>query len=307
MGKKTNIILITGFLGSGKTTFLNNVMRQIKDHTIDIIVNDFGEIVVDTDIIKQENESITDSKLRIEELGNGSIFCSCLKPDLVNALVKYSKKTADFLVIETSGLSDPSSFYVLLRESKELGDYYSVSHSFCLIDSPKFLHLIQHMDILERQIRSCTNIILNKVDLVDTKILGEIESLIKTFNSQAKIFKASYADFDFSQAQWNDPALKRQYTGASGCNPRLLTTSSLLPQIEITYDSLQRFLHQLEDEQIYRMKGYVSIGDNYFKIDGDPVQIEKVNGFIPSKLGISVICQKGYEREIESHWSQLKS
>ena len=125
LNKKIDIILVTGFLGVGKTTLLNRLIERYKSKKLGVIINDFGKISVDGILLR---DLLPDSQNNsIIEIKNGSIFCSCLSVDLVTALKEYIELNPDLLIIETSGLSDPSSFQKILKElwpSHQLGMWF---------------------------------------------------------------------------------------------------------------------------------------------------------------------------------------
>ncbi|MDA3845222.1 MAG: hypothetical protein PF505_01595 [Vallitaleaceae bacterium] len=111
----TNIYLITGFLGAGKTTFLNERLLDSHGKT-GVLMNEFGKVSMDSIIVK-------DLTGEFIELKNGSIFCSCLKEHFIEGLKKLILMDLDDLYIESSGLADPSDMGKILSVIEaEIGD-----------------------------------------------------------------------------------------------------------------------------------------------------------------------------------------
>ena len=107
--EKKELYVLTGFLGAGKTSFLLNILDNIKDKKIGIIQNEFGKINVDGEIVRRNGIEMT-------EISRGSIFCSCLKLSFVQALAEMSKKDLDYVFVESSGLADPSNIEEILMQ-----------------------------------------------------------------------------------------------------------------------------------------------------------------------------------------------
>ena len=130
--EKKELYVLTGFLGAGKTSFLLNILDNIKDKKIGIIQNEFGKINVDGEIVRRNGIEMT-------EISRGSIFCSCLKLSFVQALAEMSKKDLDYVFVESSGLADPSNIEEILNAVKIIaGDSYIFKGVICLIDGVNF-------------------------------------------------------------------------------------------------------------------------------------------------------------------------
>ena len=99
------LILLTGFLGTGKTTLLKQLLSEFKDEKIGVIVNEFGQINIDGTLVEKEGVKMT-------ELTNGSIFCACIKDNFVNSLIALSKEDISYFFIEASGLADPAVCHI---------------------------------------------------------------------------------------------------------------------------------------------------------------------------------------------------
>ena len=108
MGKKIDLYILTGFLGSGKTTMLLNLIDKMKGEKIGIIQNEFGKLSIDGEILKSGD-------IEMKEISRGSIFCSCLKLNFVQALAEMADMDIEYLFVESSGLADPSNMEEILK------------------------------------------------------------------------------------------------------------------------------------------------------------------------------------------------
>lgn len=96
------IVLLTGFLGAGKTTLMQRLLDTYAGRKIGVIINEFGEINIDAKLVSRDG-------IEMAELSNGSIFCACIKDKFVDGLIAMSKTDIEYLFIEASGLADPSN------------------------------------------------------------------------------------------------------------------------------------------------------------------------------------------------------
>ncbi len=182
------LYLISGFLGSGKTTFLKRVLEATKSMRVGVIVNEFGAISID-------GKEIQSGDVELVELNNGSIFCACMKDKFVATLQAFSKQPIDILLIENSGLADPGGFHHML---KGLAPYLvrplDYVGSACLIDCETFLDYFYTLQPVKNQMGTADILILNKLDLADDEDLNEIRECIAQNNPDAKTLDATFAD-----------------------------------------------------------------------------------------------------------------
>ena len=177
------ITIISGFLGSGKTTLLNHIITNQKGIKIAVIVNEFGEIGIDNElIVKTEEEMI--------ELSNGCICCS-INGELVGAIERLinNNKNLDYIIIETTGLADPLPVAMTLLGS-ELRDQTRLDSIITLIDAENFNNVVLESSIGRSQIIYGDILILNKCDLISNKNIEETISRLKEIKNDARILKS---------------------------------------------------------------------------------------------------------------------
>jgi len=215
MSEITRVYLITGFLGSGKTTFLNRIIDDFpKDKKLTILVNEFGEIGVDGTLVEGD-------EIDMMEISKGSIFCVCVKTDFIKGLYELKNKVQpDFLLIESTGVANPSD----LKKDLKLPIFDNRFHfmdQFCVIDAVHFIDAYNVYASLEKQIASSTVFIINKIDLASPETIAETKKVIRQFHPDPSFFETTYADiplgsfFDFTAPASSDSETPESEKGIS--------------------------------------------------------------------------------------------
>ncbi|MBO7055499.1 MAG: GTP-binding protein [Bacteroidales bacterium] len=211
----TPILLLTGYLGSGKTTLVNHILANKKGVKFAVIVNDIGEVNIDADLI-QKGGVVGKKDESLVALQNGCICCT-LKMDLVEQINDILKMNRfDYIVIEASGICEPEPIARTICSIPQMGDEYT-QHGFarldCIVTVVDALRMqsefacgenltkknIDEEDIenlLIQQIEFCNKVILNKADEVSPSELGRIKQIIKALQPTAEIIEANYADVE---------------------------------------------------------------------------------------------------------------
>ena len=182
---RTPITLITGPLGSGKTTLLRHILatRRAK---IAIVMNEFGEIAIDTKVIQGEN-------VQIAELGGGCVCCSLLG-EFEAAVAEIIEKIApEMIVVETTGLAEPEALVFNIQEALpqcRLDGVVSVIDADMLVRFPELGHTTR------LQIEGADILLLNKIDLVDAKQIEPLETKLREINPSAAILRTERCQVD---------------------------------------------------------------------------------------------------------------
>jgi G3E family GTPase len=193
MGDQTNVFLITGFLGSGKTTFLNRIIRDFpRDKKLMILMNEFGELDVDGTLVQDED-------IDLLEISKGSIFCVCVKTDFIKGLQRIAKDIQpDVLLIESTGVANPTD----LKRDLTLpffNNRFLLAEQFCVIDAVHFEAEYEVFSSVEKQIASSTVFIINKVDLATAEQIAQVKELVYRHHPAPVFFETTYADFPFER------------------------------------------------------------------------------------------------------------
>ncbi len=180
------VTIITGFLGSGKTTFLNHLLKKYSNTRFAIIENEFGELGVDGNLLYQEN-------IPVFELVNGCICCS-LSTDFYNALQLIHEKHSniDHLLVETTGIADPSQIIDLFISNSEIQRNFIINSVICLTDSRNLKTTLEKEPEAFKQLVLSDIVILNKVDLLNINETGSLHDLIAQINPMAEILETSH-------------------------------------------------------------------------------------------------------------------
>lgn len=193
MPEPIDVYLISGFLGSGKTTFLNRLIKVVpEDVTFLILMNEFGEVGLDGALIEGED-------LDMIEISKGSIFCACVKTDFIKALHEIAHTVhPDVMLIETTGVANPTD---LDRDLKLpiFGGAFRLQDKFCLIDAANFLDTYQSFLAIEKQLTASDVFIINKRDLVGDGVVEEIKEIVLEFNSEPVFYEATFAEVPFDR------------------------------------------------------------------------------------------------------------
>ncbi len=170
-----DMIIIAGFLGSGKTTLILNTVGQITERTgkkVAMIVNDFGNIGIDGKVMEKYG-------LKVQELPRGCICCT-LGPNFLDTVrTIHDKFEPDLVIVEPSGIADPDSILATMEhyQGRPLGKISTV----ILLDAVRFPLLVQAMKIpMTKQLHSADLVLLTKTDEVDANRLKDMEAFVKS-------------------------------------------------------------------------------------------------------------------------------
>jgi len=254
----SKIFLITGFLGSGKSTYINRLLSD-TNKKVGVLINEFGNISVDTITLNKKG-------IDLIELTNGSIFCACLKDKFICGLMELLKIKLDEIYIEASGLSDPSNINSIIKIlKKQLPDkVFELAGVICLVDAVYFLKQINILESIRRQIEHSHFIIINKIDLVDREQIENTRRVINEINPRAQIECVSYGKSqrfmgDFSAFNISSD----RTTNTVSSRPMSMTLEFINPY---SIDLIERFFASCKVD-LYRAKGYVQVNEKTYKVD----------------------------------------
>ena len=287
---KIPVTVLTGYLGAGKTTLLNQILTQEHGQKIAVIVNEFGEIGIDGQLVLDADEEIL-------EMNNGCICCT-VRGDLIRIIGKLLAQRDRFehIVIETTGLADPApviqSFFVdeILYKQTELDAVVTV------VDAK---HILDHWysSEAEEQIAFADVILLNKIDLVTVEQLRALTNKIRGRNAIAKIYPTQNCQIDIDLVMGmqafdlkNALAIDPQFLEESAHEHDETVASVAIANGGIVNgEKLNRWLNQLVQaigQDIFRMKGILNVDDEdrrfvfqgvHMTLDGRPGKPWKPN------------------------------
>lgn len=185
------LTLIAGFLGAGKTTLLNHLVRHNPGDRLGVLVNDFGEINVDAELVANaDGETVT--------LANGCICCT-IKDDLVLTLFRllHRPDPPRHIVVECSGISDPAAVLASFGDA-QLHGIVRVDSVVVVADAEQLLELeFRHQPMALHQLVCADLVVLNKIDLVAPDAHGAVEAKLRVVVPQARIVRAAHGEVPF--------------------------------------------------------------------------------------------------------------
>lgn len=255
------LILLTGFLGAGKTTLLKKLLNEYQGRKIGVLMNEFGEIGIDGQLIKNENFDLI-------ELNNGSVFCACLKENFINGLAEFLNHELEIVFVESSGVADPANMGIILEMvTKITGKAYDYLGSICIVDGRFFLKQFDVIAALEKQIIYASKVIINKADLQNPETLQEIVQKIATLNPTTEIYQASFCQVPLAE-------LVMTMSSQSSQNSRSTNTWESRPQAcvlrtdaVLDYQNFETFLDEIKF-CTHRLKGFVKTDQGIFEVCG---------------------------------------
>jgi G3E family GTPase len=188
---KIPVTVLTGYLGAGKTTLLNRILTEDHGKRYAVIVNEFGEVGIDNDLVVGADEEVF-------EMNNGCVCCT-VRGDLIRVLSglmkrQGSKGSFDAIIVETTGLADPGPVAQTFFVDEEVSSRTRLDSVTALVDAKHLPLRLKDSKEAAEQIAFADQIILNKTDLVGETELAQVEAAIRRINPLAPIHRAQRAN-----------------------------------------------------------------------------------------------------------------
>lgn len=292
------VALITGYLGAGKTTLLNKVLTDPGSHKVAVIVNDIGEVNIDSRLIEKSGGGVTEQTGSLVPLTNGCICCT-LSQDLAQQLSDLAcTKKYDYIVIEASGICEPipiAQTITMMAQAtaeKNMPEIVKLDNIISVVDAARFADEFNCGESLQKdfeegdediasllaqQLEFCNTVVLNKADLVSDEEKGRIHAVIHAFTPQAKVVESQYGNvpneeiMDTDRFDYEKAAMSAGWIQAIE-NPEEEDESSEVLEYGImtyVYERrepfyMEKLQHVFEDWPInvIRTKGYVWFKEN---------------------------------------------
>jgi G3E family GTPase len=187
------VTVLTGYLGSGKTTLLNRILSESHGKRYAVIVNEFGEIGIDNDLIVESDEEIY-------EMNNGCVCCT-VRGDLIRVVEGLMRRPGRFdaIVVETTGLADPVPVAQTFFMDDDVRAKTALDAVVALVDAKHLPLRLKDSREAEDQIAFADVILLNKTDLVSEDDLRQVEATVRKINPSAQIYHTQRAGIDLSR------------------------------------------------------------------------------------------------------------
>ena len=291
--KNIKLYLLSGFLGAGKTTFLKSMLTAHPDMRVGIIMNEFGKISIDGPILDHPG-------MEMIELTRGSIFCSCLKLSFAESLIKMADKDIDYVVVESSGLADPSNIGEILEA---VADYALVPYEYCgcinVVDAYHLLEQLETIETVKRQLETADLVLINKADRVAPEQYAQIAAKVAEINPTAPHIPSVHfqIDFGFMGEKFIKGDSIRNEASHNTPENKPKTFSMQFDEKSVSQAAFTDFLNSIAPSA-YRVKGYVQLqeGDYQFDVVGNlidytesPNKFEQSTVVFISKIGPQLI------------------
>ncbi|MCE9598200.1 MAG: zinc metallochaperone GTPase ZigA [Spirochaetia bacterium] len=243
---KLPVAVLSGFLGAGKTSVLNHVLGNREGLRVAVIVNDMSEINIDTRLVSRSGSALSRTEEKLVEMTNGCICCT-LREDLLQEVGRLaSAGKFDYLLIESTGISEPmpvaTTFTFIDEMGRSLADLTQLDNMVTVVDAFNFLRDFESgedlrdrgttaaeeddraiVDLLIEQVEFANTILLNKIDLISEQELARLETILHRLNPDARILKTEFGNvplrsmlftglFDFETAAAS-PGWARELSG----------------------------------------------------------------------------------------------
>jgi G3E family GTPase len=262
---KIPVTVISGFLGAGKTTLVNHLLSQNQHYKIGVVVNEFGEVGIDGQLIVSEQEALI-------EINNGCVCCT-VRADLVASvkeMLELAGDRLDRLIIETSGLADPAPVLQTFLADPDLRTRVELESVVTVIDA---LHLSGQLndEIVREQIAFADTLILNKTDLVSQDKLASIRNQVRLINRTATVVQTNHSQvsvdallgtkrFSLPNLLMIEPDILED-EGHDHEHDASISSCSVVTSGALDPDRFNRWINQLVNDQgqcLMRMKGLLN-------------------------------------------------
>ena len=263
--KKLPVLLITGFLGAGKTTFLNELLTYLNEQnkSVALLINEFGRTNIDKKLVDPDAGTIY-------EVNQGSIFCVCTRDQFIKALddIATHSPAFDVAVIESTGIANTRDIGVYL-DTPPLNERLDIKQNFCLIDAANFHKVYTTLPAVKTQVEEASLCIVNKTDLVKKDYIPELKEKISSLNPTSPIIETEYGKVDFSKhlnlnGHWDTKGT------LDIAPPKDITSITLASPGTFSKEKVHNLLNR-HSESLLRAKGFLNMseGSAYIEWVGD--------------------------------------
>lgn len=259
------VTVLTGYLGAGKTTLLNNILTGTHGKKYAVVINEFGELGVDNDLVVDSDEEVF-------EMNNGCICCT-VRGDLIRIVSGLMKRTQKFdgIIVETTGLANPAPVAQTFFVDEDVKAKTRLDAIVTVVDAKHFLARLDDSPEAQDQVAFADVIVLNKLDLVTPEELATVEARIKSINPYAEIKTATKGNvpadellglgaFDLKRVLANVPDFLEEDSHTHNEHLTSISISTDKPLSADKFNSWISHILQSQGQNILRTKGILAYG-----------------------------------------------
>ena len=301
---RTPVVVVTGFLGSGKTTLVNALLRKESDSLV--IVNEFGEVAVDHALVENSVE-------RAVPLPNGCLCCH-LRGDLEEALLGAAMRRRrgeiagfDRVIVETSGLADPGPVAQTLYADAALARDFKLGPIVAVVDAFGAESRKASVDIAQAQIAAADVIVLSKVDRAGDPV--DTVSEVRALNPAAKCIPAQFGEVDARAVLETKPGTDHVFSAQPG-HASAIRSFALRFDQPVRRALLQLFIStlvELRGADLLRVKGIVPVEDGLVLVQGVRHVFDRLRPVAAGEPALVFITNRVEKREVDALWQALKA
>ena len=257
------VTVLTGYLGAGKTTLLNNILTGTHGKKYAVVINEFGELGVDNDLVVDSDEEVF-------EMNNGCICCT-VRGDLIRIVSGLMKRTQKFdgIIVETTGLANPAPVAQTFFVDEDVKAKTRLDAIVTVVDAKHFRARLEDSPEAQDQVAFADVIVLNKLDLVSPEELATVEARIKSINPYAEIKTATKGDvpadqllglgaFDLKRVLANVPDFLEEDSHTHNEHLTSISISTGKPLSADKFNTWIGHILQSQGQNILRTKGILS-------------------------------------------------
>jgi len=276
--KPIPLYLVSGFLGSGKSSFLKNIIEKLSESKrIGIVQNEFSSINIDSRVLEQSGS------YSLMEVNRGSVFCLCQLNDFIPKLATFiDTEQPELIFIEASGLSDPLSILQMIN-SPYLSDKVRFARAYTIVDSPLFEMQVKMLKSVSNQIKIADVVLINKCDKINSEDYKEVDTRVREINPFCNTFYTQFAVLPDSEI---DIIFENSLTAQALMTisekdtiplaaPPDIKVRALSTARKISTENMERLKDQIKP--LLRAKGFIRMAN------GSSITIQAVSGDISIK------------------------
>lgn len=284
--------IVSGFLGTGKTTVLNHLLREFAPEPVGVLVNDFGSLGVDAHLVSPGSGG------PVVELNGGQIFCSCISGTFVDSLVEISAAPLRGILVEASGMAKPRALEPIIAEARRRSSgRFHYAGLVAVVDAARFEKMRATVNAVEEQIVYADLVVINKCDTATEKSIAGVARTVGHLNPHCHILRTAFGTVGREELP-EKPVASLERRGPAGeeykgWDNRKPVVVSWNPAGKLTRQKLEEILREKASTAL-RIKGYAETVDGpvFVSAVGESVTLEEVSA-IPGSPGLTEFYPSG--------------